>query len=898
MACLRDQTRPLLFACLATLTSGVACMFYQLAWVRKLTGVTTAATVAQVLVLAAFMGGLGIGAWLGGKLLSRVSRPLLAYAVIELGAASLFLLGIPLLSGSLHVQRVLLELGASPGVALGGQLGVVGLYLVCATTLLGMTLPMLIAGLEYQSATKGMVRQEAAYNLIYGINTAGALAGCVICGYVSIELVGLDRSILLGVACSLASALGALSIGTARTARSAPDAGPATPVSRRVLAVVFATGAIALAAEVVWIRIFSLVILNTVYAFTQVLAAVLLGISVAGIATAWIGRRLLRREGSGPRLLRVTFCALLAAAVWMSLVPWLTHALAGTPDFAGLAASGGSIKVVLLLAAILVPSSGLLALVLPLLIAATASRDTTTVLARLFAINTLGAVLGTLVMGLWLLPWLGLGGAQLLLAAAVVVVAWLLPGRAFGRRRWFALGGAVAVVLAMHTVIKLPEDLYALRFERDETILDLREGVTSDVLVSEDPAGHRRIWINSAWVAGTGGGHALLGHLPALSVNRIDHALGIALGTGQTFGAILQHGATRLDCVEINPDVVALSRRWFAAWNHGLFDHPGVRVFLEDGRAFLRATRERYDLIVLEPLQAWSAGTTSLYTREFYEEARRVLRDGGVLAQWIPFYGQDTAATQAMVRTAIEVFPQASLWLDESDGILLLYQGTFELPWARLQRELAGPVLAPLLEHKHLDAQGDVLSLFLMGPKGLASWTRDADVLEDDRPFLEYAAARHLGAISFPATLASTLDHLEDPSDYLGSATFDTRGAVLARRATLARPLCPPELLEVCVAEVEADLAGGASSERLRYQYRQLILAWADVARSSRDRRETILLRGIAHQVDFGEAMVNLAVSYAARGRREEAIAYATRAREIPRTREGAKRVLEKLGAR
>jgi len=886
------------FACLATLTSGVACMFYQLAWVRKLTGVTTAATVAQVLVLAAFMAGLGLGAWLGGKLLHRITRPLLAYAVIELAAASLFLVGIPLLSASLHVQSGLLDLGASPGVALGGQLGVVGLYLVAATTLLGMTLPMLIAGLEALPATTSLVKEEAAYSLIYGINTAGALAGCVICGYVSIELVGLDRSILLGIACSLASALGALSIGTVRAALPVSDAAPPAAVSRRVLAVVFATGAIALAAEVVWIRMFSLVILNTVYAFTQVLAAVLLGIALAGIATAWIGRRLLRGEGAGSRLLRVTFCALLAAALWMSCVPWLTRELAGTADFAGLAASGRSIKVVVLLAGILVPSSGLLALVLPLLIAATTSRDTTQVLARLFAVNTLGAVLGALAMGLWLLPWLGLGGAQLVLACAVVLVAWLVPGRVFGRVRWAALGGAVVGVLALHTVIDLPEDLYALRFERDETILDLREGVTSDVLVSEDPAGHRRIWINSAWVAGTGGGHALLGHLPALSVNRIDHALGIALGTGQTFGAILQHGANRLDCVEINPDVVALSRRWFAAWNHGLFDHPGVRVFLEDGRAFLRATRERYDLIVLEPLQAWSAGTTALYTREFYQEAKRVLRDGGVLAQWIPFYGQDTAATQAMVRTAIDVFPQASLWLDEADGILLLYQGTFELPWATLKRALQGPELAPLLDHKHLDGEGDVLSLFLMGPTGLANWTRDAELLEDDRPFLEYEAARHLGRTSFAATLASTLDHLEDPGVYMPGATFDTRGAVLARRATLARPLCPPERLEICAAEIEADLARAGPSERLRYQYRQLILAWANVPTHSRARRESILLRGIAHQADFGEAMVNLAVSYAAAGRREEAMTYATRAREIPRTREGAERLLTKLRTR
>ena len=222
-------------ACLATLMSGVACMFYQLAWVRELTNVTTAATVALVLVLAAFMAGLGIGAWLGGRVVRRVRRPLLAYAVIELAAAALFLLGIPLLQASLQLQAA---------TSLAVQLVAVGLYLVAATTLLGMTLPLLIAGLAAQPATASLVTREAAYNFIYGINTAGALAGCLLCGYVTIELVGLDRSILLGVACSLASALGAFLIGPARTAPASADAPRTTSISPRLLAVVAATGAI------------------------------------------------------------------------------------------------------------------------------------------------------------------------------------------------------------------------------------------------------------------------------------------------------------------------------------------------------------------------------------------------------------------------------------------------------------------------------------------------------------------------------------------------------------------------------------------------------------------------------------------------------------------------------
>ncbi|MBL9012831.1 MAG: hypothetical protein JNL83_01575 [Myxococcales bacterium] len=894
--------RRYVFASAATAMSGVAALFYQLAWVRELTGVTTAATIALVLVVAAFMAGLGLGAWLGGKLLRRGARPLVAYAIVELGAALMFVLGVLVLRGSLALQHVLIDGGLSPGAALAVQLAAVGLYLAAATTLLGMALPLLVAGVGDESVTAAR---------LYGINTVGAVVGALACGYVTIELLGLRASIVIGAAGSVASALCALLAG-GKPAPRLPDApaertsrisvarlaiavanktpiteesiaAPEPSVTTRALVAAAVTGAIALAAEVLWARMLSLVMLNTVYAATQVLACVLAGIAIAGLVAARVARR--------PRetILRVAAWALVAAAVWLACVPLLTRTLAGTDSFAGLAASGRSPVVIASLAAILVPGSALLALVLPLLVAATGRHAASRSMARLFAVNTLGAVAGALGMGLVVLPLLGLAGAQAVLVGAALAAVTLVPGRTW--RMLLVIVPAAAGAVVLQLAITLPDDLYRLRFERDETVLELREGITSDVLVTQDPQGHRRIWINSAWVAGTGGGHALLGHLPALSTGRpVARALGIALGTGQTFGAVLQHGTSRLDCVEINADVVELSRRWFGAFNGGLFDRDGVTVHLEDGRAFLRGTREHYDLIVLEPLQAWSAGTTALYTREFYADARRRLADGGVLAQWIPFYGQDTQATRAMVATALAVFPDAALWLDEKDGILLLFNGPVRIPWPSLRDRLP----PELLVQKHLDARTDVLSLFLMGPRGLAAWTAGADLIEDDRPFLEYAAARDLHAPSFAETLASAQIFFEDPRDYLTLAD-DTTDALRARRATATKQLCTPERVADCAIAVEAEL--GSRSERVHYMYRQLVLAWAEQLRSDRARREEVLARGIARDPDFGEAMVNLAVSLAQRGERATAETLARRAAAIPRTRAQAERVLDKLRA-
>jgi len=873
-------------ACVATWLSGAACTIYQLAWIRELAGVTTAATLALVLVVAAFMAGLGIGAWLGGRLLARGVRPLRAYARAELAGAALFVVGVVVLRGSLFLNRWLIDAGASASLALGIQVTTVSLYLVVATTMLGLTLPLLVAAFEQRVETAAWQR-EGGYSLLYGVNTVGAVVGAIACGYVMIERVGLHRSIGVGAAMSLGSAACALWLARVTSGETAPAASSMkteAPISRRLLVIAFATGALALGAEIVWTRMFSLVVLNTVYAYTQVLAAVLLGIALAGLVTARLARRL-----AIARLHTVIVGALLAAALWTALVPYLVEGLGATTGFAGAAATGRSVTAIVKLVVVLVPSSGLLALVLPLLVAVAGAGDTSRSLARLFAVNTVGAVVGTLVAGLLLLPLVGLGATQLALPLGMVALAAITPGHA----RWkYALAvAAAAAVVALQQLVSLPQDLYKLRFEEHETLLDFREGITSDVIVTQDPAGRRRIWINSSWVAGTGGAHVLLGHLPAIVAPRLDRAMGIALGTGQTFGAVVEHGAKHLDAVEINADVVALSRRWFASFNHNLFDRPGVEVHIADGRAFLRSTRDTYDLIVLEPLQAWSAGTTALYTREFYEEANRVLRDGGVLAQWIPFYGQDVDATKAMVRTAIDVFPNASLWFYDRDGILLLEKGAFVLPWQRVTT--LSPELADVRARWSLGGEQDLLSLFMMGPRGLARWTSGAAILEDDRPFLEYVAAQQLGEDPFRAILASTLDDLEDPADYAPRGA--NHDALQARTAALTRALCTPDQLAGCATTIEGALA--THSERVHYDYRQLILGWATSVKDPAA-REAIYRRGIAHDSDLGEAMVNLAVSLAQRGSFDEAQALAERAARVPRTRDGAERVLAKLRAR
>ncbi len=869
----------------AVMLSGGAGLMYQVAWTRRVASVTSVTVTAQAVVLGIFMAGLGCGALLAGRRARALARPLLAYAAVEVGAAALASVSIPLIAWSDALRSGAAALGADPGIGLWVQLLTLSAFLLLPAALMGASIPFVIEAIERHGL--GVERSARTISAVYAINTLGAAAGCLAAGFVTVEAFGLLRTTLVGAGSALAAAAlaallerkgggspGPVEHDDLRAARSGALAGwwQAAAVA----------GFIGLGIEVVWTRLISLVVLNTVYAFTQVLASVLLGIALgAGLAVPWI-RRAHRTSDPELALARTAGRIALLAALLFALLPGAIVDLAGASEVQLELASGLSWRGNGLLLLLLCPPSALVAALLPLLVAVARARARgSESFALLYGANTAGSVAGSTVAGFVLLPRLGSTGSNAALVALTLALsAWLLsrPGLAAGRalagRLAFGTTAAVAVGLAL--AADLPRAVYEARLDEGTRILGFREGVQSDVMVTEDAKGVRRIWINSSWVAGTGGGHRSLGHVPALLVAKPRRALGIALGTGQTFASVYKHGIERLDCVELDAGVIELSTRWFAEANDHLFERPRVTLHRDDGRAFLRGTRERFDLIVLEPLQAWSAGTSNLYSKEFYEDAKAALAPGGVLAQWIPFYGQGVDETRAMVRAAREIFPEASLWLDDHDGILVLQAEPFALDPEAIRERVAERGLAAELARNSFAETEDLLSLFVMGPEGLDAWQRGAPLLTDDRPFLEFAAARDLGQHAYQAILQSMSERLDPPLRYLrpgGSGDGRERAARSARirAAILGERALPREQLQLRAESLEAVLASTPSSRLARRRYRNLVLEWATgLERSGRaEEAEAVYRRGLSHHPELGEAAVNLSLLYARQKRYE-----------------------------
>ncbi len=906
---------------IAVLFSGAASLMYQVAWTRRLVTATSATVIAQALILAVFMAGLGLGAHLAGRKSRRVSRPLLAYAKVE-GVALLFaIVSIPIIGRSDALRTGLAAAGLSLNTGLWLQLLLLALFLLLPCVCLGASLPFLIEHLDRTRPDQSPTAKGRQIAALYGVNTLGAAFGCLISGFGTVEAVGLLATTVCGAALAAAACAIATAIAmSSKTSTVPPDVDQAPPKLEGVLLWVAAiSGFVGLGAEVLWTRLVSLVVLNTVYAFSQVLAFVLIGIAIGASLAALITRR--ASDDPAQKVMTAGAQAFVLAAIILGLVPLFVVSVGADPSFENVLAEGFSLKGALFLGAMIVPPSALIATALPLVVVAArqARFGGARAFGGLYAANTLGSVAGSLAAGFLLLPVLGMTLAMVVVQLVALIGAVLLlraAGQLKAQRLLLLLGSVTALLLSLS--IDMPRQLYEQRVGEGAKILEFYEGSQSDVMVTEEPGARRRIWINSAWVATSGASeHGLLGHLPALLVESPKSALGIALGTGQTFSAVLTHGPDALHCVELNEGIIALSTRWFKEANNHLFEQPNVHLHHNDGRAYMRATDQRFDMIVLEPLQAWTAGTSNLYSKEFYQEAKAVLRPGGVIAQWIPFYGQSPSSTRVMVKAGLEVFDQASLWLSGHDGIVIFHGGKFapsiEALRLRMQRrKLAAwlerdgrPIisrasdLAPNIEARALDA--DFFSIFLAGPKGLRAWVQEEPVLVDDHPFLEFEAARTIGENHYGEIVRGLQPHLENLSDYAVDTSTKTAAALAqaaeVRRAMLAYSQLPKSAREARVKVLEAALDATPTSASVRFMYKENILRWAlAVGGSDPSAPERIYRRALERAPDLGEIALNLGVLLARSGRTEEARAQFLRAAQIPRVRPMAERALRTLG--
>ena len=551
-----------------------------------------------------------------------------------------------------------------------------------------------------------------------------------------------------------------------------PSPKPQAPISRPWLAAAAlgASGFASLTLQVVWTRLLVQILGPTTYAFSIVVSIFIVGLA----GGAAVGSRLASRINPAIGLA----CALLISAgltlAAASAVDWALLTIAEIVSRPGYSFTDVLQREVLLVAAMLLPMTIAFGAAFPFAVAVAAGREesVTEDIGLIYAMNTIGAILGSLLSGFVLVPALGLHGTIRLVAAisALVAVAVLIkagrtPG--LGRRRIgeggrafaFALAGAVTVA-----IVALPQwdrallssGVYkyapAMRGPSLETaltageLLSYRESSTGTVAVRR-LAGTISLAIDGKVDASNAGDmltQRLLAHVPLLLHPNPQRAAILGLGSGVTLGAALTHPLTDVTVLEISQGVVEASRFFEAENNRALAD-PRTRLIVGDGRTHLMLGRQSYDVIVSEPSNPWMAGIASLFTREFFEAARDRLTPGGVLCQWAHTYDISRSDLQSIVATFLAVFPNGTLWL-VGDADVLLVGSTEPLDdrIGSIDEAMRRPGVAADLAGVGVTGPFSVSSLFVAQGDSLKAWANDAPLQTDDRSQLEFTGPRSI----------------------------------------------------------------------------------------------------------------------------------------------------------
>ncbi len=661
--------------------SGAAALIYQVLWVRQLGLLLGSTAQAAALAIAIFFAGLATGGAYWGRRATTVTSGLRGFGQLELAVAATAL-GHFLLLPVYHAMYPALygAVGQRPGADLLLKVLVATLVLLPPSFLMGGTLPMVGQHLVRRRAELGRVGTR-----LYALNTAGSATGALAAGFVLPVLLGFRWAYLLAVGIDLV--VGGVAIALAR--REAPGRVPAAPVTtvvgrevgadgpdrpslpprggrpvpRWVALVAFSSGAATLAVEILWTRAFAQVLQNSVYTYALVLTTFLLALATG----AAIANRLCRL--ARPRAETVLVALLVASGIATATSPWVIHLATDGLAYVGADAgwSGYLVAVAVLAAVVMLVPATVFGTVLPFLLRTLESGRGAPgeAIGRLVAVNTAGAIVGSLAAGFVLLPTLGVWRSLVAVSAVYPAVLLILALRRVGvRRRATAVLAATAVGAG---IVAVPVEFDAVR-ERpgvSERVLELREGVQANVAVVEAGA-NRSIRVNNYYTLGsTSAQHAerdqtlvpLLTHpTPPRSV------FFLGLGTGITAGAALSLPVERVVVCELLEDVVAAAEDHFRLYTNGLFADPRASVTAEDGRTCLRRSDERYDVIVSDLFTPWKAGTGNLYTRDHYAAARQRLEPGGRYVQWVPLYQVSEFELGSIARTMDEVFDEVVAW--------------------------------------------------------------------------------------------------------------------------------------------------------------------------------------------------------------------------------------------
>jgi spermidine synthase len=807
--------------------SGCAALIYEIVWFQLLQLIIGSSAVSLGVLLGTFMGGMCLGSLALPRLVSPRLHPLRVYALIELGIGAM---GIAVLFGMPFVDRAYAANVGSGFSAVLLRGAVCAVCLLLPTMLMGATLPAVARWIE---ATPSGVSWLGWF---YGGNIAGAVFGCLLAGFYLLRVH--DMVVATYVAASVNGTVAVLSLilerltswggvggPTAGAIQSAPyreEDGRRSPEPARsgaclVYVTIALSGACALAAEVIWTRLLSLMLGATVYTFSIILAVFLVGLGIGSSVGSAVARVTQR-----PQLLLCICQFLLAAAI-----AWTAYQLAESlpywPINPLLSRSPWHIFQLDLVrcAYAVLPATCLWGASFPLALAAGASRgqDPGRLVGGMYAANTVGAIVGAIVTSLFLIRSLGTQNGQRILIGLSALSALLM----FSPYLWRFLlaaassariitaplrivGALVLTVAVVGTVVilidkvpPLPWQLVALgrSLSRQDDgqweMLYVGEGMNSSVAVTTYGRTIRNFHVSGKVEASSDPTdmrlQRMLGHLPALLHPRPRSVLIVGCGAGVTAGCFVVHPEIeRIVICEIEPLVPQAIAPHFTGENHDVVNDPRVEIVYDDARHYILTTPHTFDIITSDPIHPWVKGSATLYTTEYFELCKRRLNPGGLITQWVPLYETSMDVVRSEIATFFEVFPHGTIWSNNQNGlgydtVLLGQAEALRIDADELQQRLDGPRHAAA--RQSLKEVGFQSVVGLLGSYGgqaadLRPWLENAQINRDRNLRLQYLAGMQLNTNESHFIYSVMLSYRRFPEELFTGQGLYARGVRIA----------------------------------------------------------------------------------------------------------------------
>jgi len=780
--------------------SGFSGLIYEMLWMRMTVEIVGSAPFAVSIILTIFMGGLGLGSYLAGRTIDGIKDPLALvrmYGMLEI-AIGVYAIVIPSFLVFVRPLQSILYNRLYDHFIIYNLLtfSICSIILCFPVICMGATLPILcrfyVTSLNHIGTHTGR---------LYGLNTIGAASGALVCGFWLINLWGVYGTLFFAVCVNVVIGMLCLTVGykikifPGRAARKSSgsgrikqsnkieDAQPEDRVEAKSALVIFAvSGFCAMACEVIWTRLLGLIVGPTTYSFAIVLVTFITGLALGSMIFGYFA----------DKVKKIMWFLLFTQTAAALLVLIASQLLGGSQLFFAkliytFQDQFGLLH--LLKAGIL-----FLFMILPTLcfgatfplVGKIYTKSVSTVgnsIGFAYMINTIGSLAGSFCAGFLLIPLVGKESAIGLIVGLQLVCSLVIAGMLIKNRKGRFLQFTLVAVPALAGIMlcfSYPEwnhrQLSFGKYHRFENfkVSILRSGwleslfhgsrilSRSDsgelvyygdgiggfttVMKDYDAFGNSKFYMansgkTDATSYGDMGTQTFFAHFPMLFHKNPRTVMVLGLASGITTGEVLHYPVNQLDILEVNDQVVEASH-FFMPWNNNVLSNPKTNLIIQDARAHLKLTRQKYDVIISEPSNPWMAGLASLFTVDFFDLAKERLNSDGIFVQWVQMYQMDWKTFSLIGRTFSSVFPNNMIVTTDpsgggSDALLIGFKER-----GGLKLEYAEQKLASISKSKNIFLQRPELLYRLIVSEDLTKFFDPGPVNTDNHPLLEFAAPR------------------------------------------------------------------------------------------------------------------------------------------------------------